>query len=475
MRLSSDDAPAPLSAALAPFDAHGAEPLYRQVYRRFRDAIDSGLLKTGDRVPSSRMLARELGLARGTVEAAYTQLTAEGYLAARGQAGTVVAAGPKQRAPAHTPAASVSAWPAGGINAPTFLPFQMGLPALDAFPRKLWSRLAARAARATQAAQMIYPPIAGMAALRAQIAAYLQLSRGVPCSPAQVFVTAGYRDTVDLVQRAVLAPGDRAWVEDPGYPPVRELLRGAGHTPVPVPVDGEGLMVDEGVRLAPDARAAFVTPAHHSPLCMSLSLARRTALLDWAADNRAWIVEDDYDGEYRYASRPLPALQSLDRDGRVLYMGTFSKVLFPGIRLGYLVVPEAEIARFDNTRHTYSSGSPALMQTIVSDFMAEGHFVRHIQRMRNLYGERREAAVRGLQRALGGALRADPQPGGMHLVMRLDGSDSALAGRMREQGMASLALSDWNRSDHAALLLGFTNIESEEKAEALGRRIAQLL
>jgi len=469
-------------------DNAAAEPLYRQIYTRFRSAIADGLLPPDARIPSARALALELGLARGTVEAAYSLLAAEGYVETRGQAGTVVTPALAQHATAAKAAAPTTPVraPRAAANAPPSpvlvslnRPFQMGLPALDAFPRKVWARLAARAIRATQADDMVYPPLAGQAPLRTAIATYLQLSRGIDCQPSQVFITSGYRNTLELVTRALLQPGDGVWVEDPGFPPTSALLKHAGMQLAPVAVDAEGLVVSHGVATAPRARAAIVTPAHQSPLCVSLSLPRRLALLDWAAQADAWIVEDDYDGEYRYASRPLPALQSLDRDGRVLYAGTFSKVLFPAVRLAYLVVPEAQVRRFEQTCHTFAASGPALTQTIVGDFMNEGHFARHIQRMRRLYAERRQIAAEGLAAVLGKHLRIDPQPGGMHLVLRMKGhhTDRALAGRMRQDGMAALALSECTTLPHAgsALLLAFTNIDTPQRARELGKRILRLL
>ena len=460
-------------------DTSAAEPLYRQIYTRFRSAIAEGLLQPGDRIPAARALALELGLARGTVESAYSLLTAEGYVEARGQAGTVVTPALARHAPVAPTPRPVPAHDNLGDAASSIRPFQMGIPALDAFPRKVWARLAARAVRATQPEDMIYPPWAGLPELRIAIAAYLQLSRGIDCTPSQVFITSGYRNSMELITRALLVPGDGVWVEDPGYPPTSDLLREAGMQPVPVAVDGEGLMVSHGVATAPKARAAIVTPAHQSPLCVSLSLPRRLALLDWAVQSKAWIVEDDYDGEYRYVSRPLPALQSLDRDGRVLYSGTFSKVLFPAIRLAYLVVPPAQVPRFEETTRTFASAGPTLMQKIVADFMNEGHFARHIQRMRRLYAERRQIAADGLSSVLGQHMQVDPQPGGMHLVLRMKGrhTDRALAARMREHGMSALALSERGVLPHgaSALLLAFTNIDTPARARELGRRILKIM
>ena len=464
---------------LAPLDANAAEPYYRQIYNRFRSAIGSGLLKPGERIPSARALTRELGLARGTVDAAYGLLAAEGYILARGQAGTVVAPGLKARAPLVQPLPSALVASATSYRPDSLLPFQMGLPALDVFPRKTWARLGARCVRAMSASDMTHPPVFGLPSLRAEIASYLHVSRGIACNPAQVFLTSGYRHSLQLIGQALLKPGDRVWLEDPGYPPTRALLAHLHLAAVPVPVDSDGIDVAEGIRQAPAARAAVVTPAHQSPLSVSLSLPRRQALLDWAARREAWIVEDDYDGEYRYVSRPLPALKSLDRDGRVVYAGTFSKLLFPSLRLAYVVVPEAQVACFEQTMLTLASGHPALTQAIVTAFIQEGHFARHIQRMRKLYAERREAAVAGLERVLGRHLCIDTQPGGMHLILRLKGrrSDRRLVARMREAGLYGEALSAWTVAPRGAsgLLLGFTNIASQEEAEQLGRRILQLM
>jgi GntR family transcriptional regulator/MocR family aminotransferase len=466
----------PLSA----WEPTAGTPFYRQIYDRFRSAIDSGLLKPGDRIPSARALTQELGLARGTIEAAYALLSAEGYIQARGQAGTIVTPELTPRMPTASPAAAVAdSAPRLSFRPDSVMPFQMGLPALDAFPRKIWARLGARCVRAMQPIDMAHPSVYGLPALRAEIAAYLQVSRGIQCTPSQVFLTSGYRHSIELIGLALLKAGDRVWLEDPGYPPTKALLQHMRMACVPVPVDADGLIVSEGLRRAPRARAAVVTPAHQSPLCVSLSLPRRMALLDWAARNQAWIVEDDYDGEYRYASRPLPALKSLDREGRVLYAGTFSKVLFPSIRLAYLVVPQPQVERFEQVLQTFAGGSPALTQAIVTAFIAEGHFARHIQRMRKLYAERRDAVRAGLEKVLGSRLRIDSPPGGMHLILRLQGrrSDRKLAARMREAGLYAEALTNWTQ-DHEgspALLLAFTNIESQQAAEALGRRILALM
>jgi GntR family transcriptional regulator/MocR family aminotransferase len=464
----------------SPLDPGSSEPIYRQLYWRFRSAITDGLLLPGERIPAARALAKELGLARGTIDTAYSLLTAEGFLQSRGQAGTVVAEGINVKALSARAAQTTSPASSQSIRhkAP-ILPFQMALPALDAFPRKVWAQIGARCVRATQMADMANPSVYGLDSLRSAIATYLQVARGITCSPAQVFVTSGYRNSLSLITHALLKPGDRVLVEDPGYLPTRQLLEYLQIKVAPVPVDADGMQVTQGIQRTSGARAAVVTPAHQSPLCVSLSLPRRLELLEWASRQQAWIVEDDYDGEYRYISRPLPALKSLDRDGRVLYCGTFSKVLFPGIRLAYLVVPEAQVERFTQVGQVFLGGCPELTQAIVATFVTEGHFARHIQRMRKLYGERREATARGLKKVLGDRIRIDALPGGMHLILRLTAptSDRALVERLQQAGIYAEALSDFrlHETTESALLLGFANIDSQAVAEQLGKRILELL
>lgn len=464
---------------ISPLDPAMATPFYRQIYDRFRSAITGGLLKPGDRIPSARALTKELGLARGTIEAAYSLLAAEGYIQARGQAGTIVTPDLKLRPIVGAMPQARSKTRKLSFRPDSILPFQMGLPALDMFPRKIWARLSARCVRAMQPSDMVHPPVLGLPALRGEIAAYLQVSRGINCSPSQVFVTSGYRHTIELIGKALLKAGDRVWLEDPGYPPTRELLRHLDISAVSVPVDEDGMVVADGIKTTRRARAAVVTPGHQSPLGVSLSLPRRLALLDWATRNDAWIIEDDYDSEYRYISRPLPALKSLDHDGRVLYSGTFSKVLFPSIRLAYLVVPPAQVEWFEQISQAFTGGSPQLTQAIVTAFITEGHFARHIQRMRKLYAERREAATAGLENVLGKHVRIERLPGGMHLILRLQGrrSDRRLVALMGEEGLYGEALSDWTVGSEgaSALLLGFTNIQSQANAEDLGQRILKLI
>jgi GntR family transcriptional regulator / MocR family aminotransferase len=458
-------------------DRRLATPLFRQVYHRIRDAILDGTLPPGASLPSSRSLAGQLSTARGTVELAYALLVGEGYVVGRTAAGTVVNPG----------LSHMSISPGGGrelrgkfaqaghefSRLQRALPFQMGLPALDAFPRKLWARLVARRARGLFAIAMVSQDPAGYAPLRQAIAGYLAIARGIRCSAEQVIVTAGYQGALGLFTRTLLAPGDAVWFENPGYFKARDALAMAGAAIVPVPVDRDGLDTRIAIKRSPQARLAVVTPSHQCPLGVTLSLPRRVELLAWAAKARAWIIEDDYDSEFRYRGRPLPALKSLDDAGRVFYAGSFSKVLSPGLRLGYLVVPLAELDRFYRGAELFAPSSSLLDQMVVADFMIEGHFARHLKRMRRLYAERRKALVSALHTVFGDKIALDVPPGGMHVIGRIAGrrNDVALAARARRAGVAPVALSSCviGRSAESGLLMSFTNIPVETAAREAQR------
>jgi GntR family transcriptional regulator/MocR family aminotransferase len=432
---------------LKPSREHDA-PIYLQLYRRYREAIAAGKLQPGDRVPSVRSLASELNLARGTVETAYQMLVSEGYFVARGAAGTVVSprlANLSDTGKARRPAQPVPASFRQQAVAARALPFQLGVPALDAFPRKTWARLAGRNLRTLETVAMTYPDPAGYEPLRRAIATYLGISRGITCSPEQVFVTAGYRGALELVRHTLLKAGDLGWYEEPGYNFARQFLEHAGLRLAPVPVDAEGLNVRTGQRRAAEARFAVVTPTHQSPMGMALSLPRRLELLEWARQRRAWIVEDDYDSEFRYHGRPLPALKSLDRDGRVLYTGTFSKVLFPGLRLAYLVVPETLAGKFAEAVNLLPGPGSILPQAMVADFMEQGHFARHLRKMRALYATRRGYLIDALAQTIGARLPVQPQAGGIHVLAHLDSrqNDRTVTAIAQSRGLAVQALSDW--------------------------------
>lgn len=464
---------------IVPFelDRSQSAPIYRQLYQRFRESIADGRLRPGDRVPAVRALAAELNLARGTVEAAYQLLIGEGYLVARGAAGTIVT---PQLAPVSSPMhrAPVASTTYQATHFGTLpLALQMGLPALDAFPRKLWTRLAGRQLRQAGLEGLVYPDSRGYAPLRAAIASYLGISRGITCQPDQIFVCAGYRACLDLINHTLMRQGEACWLEEPGYFMARNALLEAGMQLVPVAVDDQGLDVAQGIARAPDARFAVVTPTHQSPLGVSLSLPRRLALLDWANRQGSWIIEDDYDSEYRYQGKPLPALKSLDQQGRVLYTGSFSKVLFPGLRLAYLVVPAEQVQAFARQADRLHNHCPHLLQATVTAFLNEGHFARHLSKMRSLYARRRRWLVDALYQQFGDRLQINPQAGGMHLVAGLgEGDDTELAQRARTVGIAVEPLSQWylEAKPRHGLILGFTNIASAEQASTVALQLAQI-
>nr|WP_240756349.1 MULTISPECIES: PLP-dependent aminotransferase family protein [Pandoraea] len=326
---------------------------------------------------------------------------------------------------------------------------------------------------------MTYPDPGGYEPLRRAIAAYLGISRGITCSHEQVFVTTGYRGALEVVCHALLKAGDLGWYEEPGYIFARQFLERAGMRLEPVPVDEEGLNVRIGQRRAAHARFVVVTPTHQSPMGVALSLPRRLELLEWASRSEAWIIEDDYDSEFRYHGRPLPALKSLDRDGRVIYTGTFSKVLFPGLRLGYLVVPASQVGRFrDTVNHCPGPGS-ILLQAMVADFMEQGHFGRHLRKMRTLYATRRSYLVDAVSQTMGELLHIQSQAGGIHVLASLNTGqdDRILAEAAQAKGLAIQALSNWRmrKSPQQGLLMGFANFETAEEAVASVRRLKVVL
>lgn len=472
---------------------HGRpEHLYQQLYAEIRAAILGGRLAPGARLPSSRELARELGVARATVVGAFEQLLAEGYLEGRAGSGTFVACDlpddlliarpPAGAAPAGPPAplalsrrgaalaaTRVSASP-GDRGAPR--PFEAGVPDLGGLPLATWSRLAARRYASPPPELLAYGDPAGYGRLREAVAAYLAAARGVRCAAAQVIVVAGSQQGLDLAARLLLDPGEQAWVEDPGYVGARGALGAAGAALVPVPVDAEGLDVAAGARLAPGARLAYVTPSHQFPLGVTMSLPRRLALLAWARDAGAWVLEDDYDSEYRYAGRPLAALQGLDGGGRVIYIGTFSKVLFPALRLGYIVVPPALAGAFAAARALADRSPPGVEQAILADFIEEGHFARHIRRTRARYAERREALVEAA-RPLAGRLDVAPATAGMHTVGWLPpGADDRAASRAAAaRGISAMPLSAYAARPLArgGLILGYSAFTPEQIRSAVGQ------
>ncbi len=462
-------------------------PLYRQIYSRVRGAILSGQLESGERLPSTRALAQQLGVSRTTVLTAYEQLLAEGYVTGRVGAGTSVAdiaieKRPRRRGD-HGRGGHLSrrgAKIARQINVPEdsrvaaanpLYAFRVGVPALDEFPYGLWARLLARRARYSLRSLADYQAFAGYQPLRKAIASQLAVSRGIDCDAEQIVMFAGAQAALDLAARVLLDPGDAVWMEEPGHLGVRGVLVGAGAKCVAVPVDAEGLDVAAGIARHPQARLAFVTPSRQFPLGVPMSFARRLALLEWARDAKAWVLEDDYDSEYRYRGRPIEALHALDSDGRVIYVGTFSKLLFPSLRIGYLVVPPELVDAFIAARRFSDMHPPTLEQAALTDFIVDGHFGRHIRRMRTLYAERSAALVEGAAQTAGGMIRIVPPAAGMHVVGWLpDGFDAAEISRHAAAlGIEARPLSLYcaEHTTRSGLVLGYGAVDTGRITGAL--------
>lgn len=469
-------------------------PLHRQLYAHLREAILTQRLPPGARLPSTRMLAHEMDVSRYTVVDAFQQLLTEGYLEGKVGAGTFVtrtlpdallhafrpvpvAAAPRQESHA-TSRRSREQMALGWHDVFTrrtqqrLSVFQVGLPALESFPHDQWGHLVAQCGRRRPAALYDYLPPAGYVPLREAIAAYLCTARGVRCTAEQIIVVNGSQQGVALTAQVLLDPGEAVWMEEPGYLGAKGALAGSGARVVPVPLDAEGLDIQAGQARCAEARLAFVTPSHQFPLGVTMSLKRRLELLDWAHQRGAWIIEDDYDSEYRYVGRPLTALQGLDAAGRVIYVGTFSKVLFPALRLGYVVVPPDLVEAFTAARVCADMHAPGLEQVVLAEFMAAGHFTRHIRRMRLLYAERQEALVEAA-RPLPGWLQVRPAEAGMHLLGWLPpGSDDAALARLAAQHQVvtpPLSRFFMEPSPRRALVFGYTGASIPAMREGIRR------
>jgi GntR family transcriptional regulator/MocR family aminotransferase len=470
-------------------------PLYRQLYDELREAILQGRLSAGSRLPSTRWLADTLKISRNTVVTAFDQLLAEGYIESRVGDGTYITRvlpeevlNSKRARPAQQThvrngrALSTRGTAMGRVN--TILTeidlapraFRTGIPALEEFPHKLWSQLEGKYQHDPRL--MAYGDSAGYRPLRIAIAEYLREARAVRCSPDQVIVVAGAQQAFDLAARLLLDSGDAVWIENPGYGGARAAFLGAGAQLVPVGIDSEGLNVADGLRRRPDARLAYVTPSHQYPLGVTLSLSRRFALLDWAYRAGAWIIEDDYNSEYRYASHPLAALQGLDRENRVIYVGTFSKVLLPALRLGYMVVPPDLVEPFIAGRAILSRHSSLRDQAVVADFIAEGHFTTHIRRMRALYAQRQQVLVEAARAIPDNLLTIHPADAGMHVMGWLpDGwDDRNVTAAALEHDVEVTPLSRYciESVDRAGVVLGYACVNESAIRAAVTHLAAAL-
>jgi GntR family transcriptional regulator/MocR family aminotransferase len=452
-------------------------PLATQIYAAIRAAIESGKVPASTKLPSWRDLAAQLGVSRGTVRLAYERLIDEQLAIGLGAAGTRVTERP-------APTVAAPGWSPGASPIPdlfhefgtTPLAFQMGVPAQDEFPYKLWSRILAREARRTAAAPVGYPDPRGEPALRREIAAYLAIARGLRCDPSQVLVTAGFAGALGLVIRGLGLEGKTAWIEDPGFPLTRTALGLAGMATAAIPVDDEGLDVAAGIEIAADAALAVVTPGQQAPLGMTMSLPRRLALLEWARRTGAWISEDDYLSELQLEGRAAPALASLDHGGRVLHIGTFSKTISPALRLGFLVVPPELASRFGDIAACLAPAPAATIQCAVTSFLQDGHYLRHLRRMKRVYAARRQALLRCLREEAAGVIDVQATAG-VAVVTRLrtGASDVDHALRAQQFGLAPVPLSPWyvHGPQPRGLVLGVTNVNEARLAQDC-RRLVEL-
>jgi GntR family transcriptional regulator / MocR family aminotransferase len=451
-------------------------PLAAQIYSAIREGIENGRLASGARLPSWQDLAAQLGVSRGTVRVAYERLIAEQFAIGLGPAGTRVAARQSRssmpdRSP-ETPLLPDLFYDFGSKP----LVFQMGVPSQDAFPFKLWSRILTRETRRTAAAPVTYPDPRGDPELRKEVAAYLGLARGIRCSPSQVLVTGGFAGALGLAIRGLQLGRIGAWIEDPGFPLTRAALGLAGMSVTAIPVDAEGLDVVTGVRTAAGAKLAVVTPGQQAPLGMTMSLERRFALLAWARRTDAWIIEDDYLSELQLKGRAAPALASLDHGGRVLHIGSFSKTISPALRLGFMVVPRELSRRFGELAACLAPAPAAAVQRAVAEFLREGHYLRHLRRMKRLYAARREALLRCLREMASDSIKVQ-STAGLAVVILLPefASDVDIASRALQFGLAPAPLSPWYKqpSRQQGLLLSVTNL-NERRLPAHCRRLLEL-
>jgi GntR family transcriptional regulator / MocR family aminotransferase len=459
-------------------------PAHTRIGERIRAAISSGALAINARVPSSRTLARDLGIARNTVDEALSQLVAEGLIVRRRGAGSFVSDRPPK--PTAPPAArpmdakrrreaarissrakSLQSYP-GHYQPIRAIPFTPSLPPSEFFPLKTWKRLVSREASRPGSDYWEYGASNGLPALREAIAGHAAAMRGTRASADQVIVTTSTQQVVELAAKVVADSGDFCWVETPGYQPVQHVLRSAGLDVVQVPVDELGLDVEAGRNLQPHARLAYVTPSHQYPLGYEMSLTRRNSLLSWARAEDAYIVEDDYDGDYRYEGRPITSLQDMDSD-RVIYAGSFNKILFPGLRVAYALVPEALVGAFVDAKHAADGHTALLSQGVLAAFISEGHLADHLRTTRAMYNERRLAFLEEVQ-VLRGLMEFGPAVAGMHVTGHFQDAriaDHAVAAVCATRGVVVDPLSKYGPTGRGGLVFGFVSASRDKTRECL--------
>jgi GntR family transcriptional regulator/MocR family aminotransferase len=469
---------------LIPLSPQGG-PLNRQVYAGLRQAILDGTFGAGARLPSTRDLAEQLRISRTVVVLAYEQLLAEGYVVGRGGSGTYVPEGLAAARPAgNDPPADIrlsrfgayaaqtgssAAFPQRPASPPRF-DFAYGRSDVDCFPFEQWRRILQRRARRTPIRELDYGPATGSEALRAAICEHLKRSRAVACDPSQVIVVNGSQQALDLVARVLIEPGDAIAIEDPSYQGAKEVLRAAGARLQPVAVDRDGL---DPARLSDDARMAFVTPSHQFPTGAILPLARRQALLQWARRRNAVIVEDDYDGEFRYQGKPLESLQGLDTEGRVVYVGTFSRTVFSSLRIGYLVVPASLLAAFTAAKWLCDRHTATLEQETLAEFIASGMYERHLRRVRRRNEAARDVLLGAVKKHLGDRVEVTGEGAGAHIVLwpRDDMAEDAIVAAALDRGVGVYGIGGYylRRPSPAGLLLGYSRMREAEIREGVKR------
>ncbi|KVG10533.1 PLP-dependent aminotransferase family protein [Burkholderia thailandensis] len=477
----------------ARLERHSAEPMYRQLLRLMQQAILSGELTPGTKLPSSRTLATDLAIARNTVLHVYDQLTTEGYVltttgsgtyvadtrpdaaAMRAQAGTLAHPSDESRDAQQRAHGALSTRGAqlirhAGVSRRQWGAFMPGVPDVSEFPARTWSRLQARLWKEANPELLTYAPGGGYRPLRRALSDYLRVARSVKCSPDQIIITTGIHQSIDLSVRLLADVGDRAWVEEPCYWGVRSVLHAAGLVLAPVPVDHEGL-APRAQDLKHPPRLALVTPSHQYPLGMVMSLARRRMLLEYARQHQCWIIEDDYDSEFRYGSRPLASLQGLDDAGRVIYVGSLGKMLFPSLRLGYMVVPEHLVEMFRTGLSELYREGQLMQQAVLAEFIMDGYLTSHVRRMRALYGERRQLLIDAIHARFGDALPVMGDEADLHLVIGLPNGcdDRAITQTAFDAGVIVRPLTTYyNQADTArdGLLLGYACVPNERIAPA---------
>jgi GntR family transcriptional regulator/MocR family aminotransferase len=463
-------------AALAgiSLDRTEREPLHRQLASELKRLILAQTIAPGARLPSSRVYAEELGVSRATIVAAVDELIAEGYAEGRHGSGVFVA----PDLPDHVLRAAAQAAPLAESVLPRpdeVRPFQPAAPELALFPHEIWAKLMLKTWRNPIRDLLSSPDPLGWAPLRLAIADHLRAFRGMRCAPEQVVITSGAGEALELLAQSILKRGDKVLIEEPGYVLIRKTFSELGLKTVSIPVDADGLDIAKGPR---DARAAVVTPARHYPLGMTMPLARRLALLEWARLRKTWIIEDDYDSEYRYHGKPLPALMGVDEAGIVISLGSFSKTMLPGLRIGYLVVPHALINDISAVMRERGARVSLFLQPVLADFMRLGHYAIHIRRMRRLYTKRQLALREAIARHAGDVLATTPEPAGMHLICTLTNgmNDRDASRRAAKVGLLAPALSDYfaGQPFRQGLVLGYAGFD-ETVIDASIKKLAEAL